>query len=737
VLDRERLISRKKLVPGDAGKSRLFRRLTSADDPMPPEGEKPRPAEAEVALLRRWIDAGAPDATIPPARAFLSPDDVARSVRADLEAVRDRDRRFTRYFTLTHLYNAGLSADELRSYRHGLSKLVNSLSRGSRIVVPRPVDPAETVLRIDLRDYAWNEKTWETILAQNPYGVVPTGEAPAWWSEATGCRLPLVRADWFVAAAARPPLYHEVLQLPATDAELERELRVDVTEDIRQERVARAGFNGSGVSRNNRLIERHESGGVVYWKSYDFTSNTGRHNLFAHPLGPGDGANDFKQDGGEIIFNLPNGLQAYLLVDGQGRRIDKGPTAVVSDPRRPDRAVENGLSCMSCHAKGMIDKTDQVRAHAAGNPGAFAAADRETIQALYPPADKMTALLRQDARRFQEAVARTGAPLSATEPVAMLALRFESELDLALAAAEAGVRPAELLRGLQHSPALARELGSLRVEGGTVQRQVFVDVFGDLVQELKLGTFLAPRSASVTRAVRRGEALLAKGETVAAIRAFDEAIAADAGDASARLGRGDAYRLSGDLASALTDYDEAIRLDPRLPQVRNGRGLVYHRQGDHDRAVADFTEAIRLDPRLAVAYLNRGTALQAKEEFDRAIADYTEALRLNPESAVALNNRGLALVEKERYGRALEDFDAALKLNPNSAVFWNNRGLTASRQGNYRRAIADLSRAIELDPHFAKAWFNRGAAHAKNGDKAKAAADRARARQLDANLTDD
>jgi tetratricopeptide (TPR) repeat protein/mono/diheme cytochrome c family protein len=738
VLDRSRLVSRKKIVPGDSAKSRLFRRMTSPDDPMPPEGEKPRPGEAEIALVRRWIDSGAADASAVTAeRSFVTPEQVAGAIRADLESVPERDRRFTRYFTMTHLANAGLSADELQSYRHGLSKLVNSLSRGPRVVVPKSIDPGASLFRIDLRDYQWNEKVWEAVLVQNPYVVVPATDAARWSAEATGSRLPFVRADWFVAAASRPPLYHDVLQLPATDAELEKDLRVELAEDIRQERVARAGFNGSGVSRNNRLIERHESGSVVYWKSYDFTSNTGRHNLFSHPLGPGDGPADFKQDGGEIIFNLPNGLQAYLLVDGQGRRIDKGPTAMVSDPRRPDRAVENGLSCMSCHAKGMIEKTDQVRDHAARNPGAFEKADHESIRALYPPADKMTALLRQDARRFQEAVAKTGAPLSSTEPVAALAQRFESELDLALAAAEAGVRPEGLLKALQRSPALARELGPLRVEGGTVQRQLFVDVFGDLTEELKVGTFLAPRSAAVTRAIRRAEMLLGKGDAAGALRAYEDAVAADANDAEARLGRGDAYRRAGDMGRALADYDEAVRLDPRSALARNNRGLVHHRQGDHDRAIADFNEALRLDPRLAVAYLNRGTALQAKEDFDRAIADYTEAIRLDPQSSVALNNRGLALIEKEQYARALEDFDAALRLEPKSAVIWNNRGLAASRKGDYARAIADLTRAIEIDPNFAKAYFNRGAARAKNGDKVGAAADRARAKELDPNLTDD
>ena len=87
-------------------------------------------------------------------------------------------------------------------------------------------------------------------------------------------------------------------------------------------------------------------------------------NLFAHPLGP-KGENAFEHDGGEIIFNLPNGLQAYLLVGSQGQRIDKGRPAIVSDPVQKDRAVVNGLSCMSCHVAGMI--REHVQAEQAGH----------------------------------------------------------------------------------------------------------------------------------------------------------------------------------------------------------------------------------------------------------------------------------------------------------------------------------------------------------------------------------
>src|SRR5262249_24908967 len=156
--------------------------------------------------------------------------------------------------TLAHLYNANLSEDELQTYRNGLSKLVNSLSWAPEIKVPVPVDPAKTLFRIDLRDYQWNRDTWKDILGQYPYGILYGSATARSLRAETECELPYVRSDWFVFAASRPPLFHDILQMPKTDKGLEDLLAVDVDSDIKGQKVARAAFNGSGVSRNNRLI---------------------------------------------------------------------------------------------------------------------------------------------------------------------------------------------------------------------------------------------------------------------------------------------------------------------------------------------------------------------------------------------------------------------------------------------------------------------------------------------------
>src|SRR5207237_165844 len=74
-----------------------------------------------------------------PVRAFVSSGDILKAIRTDLDKAKPRDRAFLRYFTLTHLHNAGLSGEEMQSFRHGLSKLVNSLSWENRILIPRAI----------------------------------------------------------------------------------------------------------------------------------------------------------------------------------------------------------------------------------------------------------------------------------------------------------------------------------------------------------------------------------------------------------------------------------------------------------------------------------------------------------------------------------------------------------------------------------------------------------------------
>lgn len=499
VTDLGKLVARKKVVPGDPAASRLLQRLD--DGTMPPAGEAPRPSADDIALIKNWIAAGAPGGESSAARTRLSTDEVNSFILADLNTMDRRSRRFQRYFTLTHLYNAGLSDEELQTYRNALAKLVNSLSWNSRITNPVAVDPQRTVLRIDLRWYQWDAAIWNRVLQEYPYGVNDDTIGTRAIMVETLARVPTIRGDWFTATASRAPLYYDVLQLPPNLTDLERLLRIDAPLNIQQERVVRVGFNGSGISRFNRILERHDSAQGMYWRTYDFDEPPAnlaerpngnlvpdRRNIFAFPLGPTSAEIPFQHAGGEAIFALPNGLHGYYLAKANNARLDKGPIAIVSDPKRPDRSVEAGVSCMGCHTSGILPKADQVRDHLEKNPAAFGKTDAELIRALYPPKERSLALMADDAKHYAEAVTKTGAKVSKYEAVSTITLKYEADLDLPMAAAEVGLGAEEFRLKITESETLTKHIGALRTAGGTVSRQIWVQAFGDVARELRLGS---------------------------------------------------------------------------------------------------------------------------------------------------------------------------------------------------------------------------------------------------------
>lgn len=431
-----------------------------------------------------------------------------RSEESALAIVRDHLRNlpapsaqpFQRYFTLTHLHNnPAISEEDLFWQRAALSKAVNSLSWKPTIVVPGALDKEETIFAVDLRDLDWDRRqVWEELSRLYPYGLKfdsqkdeATRSVAAEVYRLSGTDLPILRADWFVATATRPPLYHTILDLPDTDAKLEQLLRVDVRENFLRDKLARAGFAKSGVSSQNRLIERHEAAYGAYWKSYDFRSTDGTSNLFQFPLGPVFKDHPFPDQafthaGGELIFHLPNGLQGYLLVDNKGKRIDEGPTDIVSDTNKSSGrvAIVTGLSCMVCHKHGMIRDgfRDELR-DAAGVAGAA----RDKVQRLHRPAADFLALMREDEDRFLSALDRSAGPFLKVgadkeknirdftdEPVSRVVRTYNRDLTLQDAAAELGIADIPSLATSIAGNNQLRELGlGALLNGGTLKRDVW------------------------------------------------------------------------------------------------------------------------------------------------------------------------------------------------------------------------------------------------------------------------
>ena len=254
IIEHTALIETGAVVPGKPDASELYKRLIEERvERRMPLGQQPLTPDA-IDIIQQWILVGAPNwTTSEQDTTFITPKEMLEIIENHVNSLAPFDRTFVRYFTMTHLYNAGESPEALHAYQRALSKLVNSLSWGRDVIRPQPIDPEETIFYIDLRDYEWEIGTnrWTLIEELYPYKIEfasPTQtqlrEKLTSLRQEMDCEVPFVHIDWFLATASLPPLYHDILDLPETDRELETELDVNVVSNLRNaagRRVWRAG----------------------------------------------------------------------------------------------------------------------------------------------------------------------------------------------------------------------------------------------------------------------------------------------------------------------------------------------------------------------------------------------------------------------------------------------------------------------------------------------------------------
>jgi mono/diheme cytochrome c family protein len=500
----------KRILPGNPDGSPMFQVIANKQMPYDlyqgGDFEKPSVTEDDLTALRNWItEAGNSSKCEPGDHTYKNLVDL---MYQDLGQLPEHRRKNTRYISIAHLQAACASEEELQVYRLGVIRLLNSLSTNSDVITldDSLVGEDKLVLRFNLDDLNWTPELWEEIISHYPYGVRPFDSQFDALINATYTQIPYVRGDWLAFFAARPLLYNKILNLPPTYQELEKQVGLDSFENIRKYLAKRSGFKISGVSQNNRLIERHPISTGYFWTSYDFGGTKTRQNLLEFPLGPqgvftngsynyGDDY-AFHHDGGESIFSLPNGYQGYYLNKADGTSLEKGPTNIVRDVSRRDLAVTNGISCMGCHDQGMKNAADDVLHHVIDNRLLNAEA-REAVKALYPEKEEMDKIIESDRKRFIDALVKSGIDPKIKhdtdgEPVNALSNRYERDVDRRSAAAEFGVPEDKVETFLRGGGQIGGSFAA-QLSQGTVQRDIFETEFANLVEFVIDGKYISPK----------------------------------------------------------------------------------------------------------------------------------------------------------------------------------------------------------------------------------------------------
>jgi serine/threonine-protein kinase len=509
ILDLDQLITSGKVVPGNKEDSQIFVRMQQQT--MPPAFERvQRPTYGQIDLVGQFIDqldSALDEGSNCEPEQFMDIDQQIQAMANDIARQDAEDQPFIRYLTINYSSNAGECGRALQRQRYALFKGINSVSTETTVGNPQPIDDAETIYRIDIRDYDWDREIdlqdnditdpanidfvdgWEAIVAEaQPYALEYIGDDADQLKTDSGTTVPFMPVNAFIQATEFGDLYYTLVGARNNLFDFELDvLNIDTKAEIADDNLMRAGFENSGVSKQERVLNRFDSGlaaGLSYWLSFDFDGGNG-----------GDGANGFERDvanesifdnpldfafaGGEAIFSLPNGMQAYYVSAANGQRLATAPIGVVVDPAQNNGLVTNGASCHSCHNAGMITFTDTVRNYVENNRIDFDNDTFESVIAQYPTPAEFQRQMDLDSAVHVNATEEAGVPAGTPDPVSRVYLDFQlGDIDLAIAAGELSVPVEELKENIN---LLDPRLGNLLREEGTVSRPVMDDAFLDAV----------------------------------------------------------------------------------------------------------------------------------------------------------------------------------------------------------------------------------------------------------------
>jgi mono/diheme cytochrome c family protein len=497
--DIDRLVEEGKIVPLNSGGSLVIERMRNGTMPPPRPGLE-RVPDSDINIVAQFIDnpvfwpGETPTGDFCPDQLFTY-DQLFEDIVRDLITLDEDDRLTARYLTLSNRVTAGVCVDtSLDTDRQAMAKLVNMLSDQTTIRAPIPINDEETVFRIDLEDYGWEDAidvvdddgnvvnfadSWEAIAANNAYAVPFVGDDADQAVEETGTAFPFMLADSLLDAAAIGNLYYALVGVDVTqtvDDFIINVLEVDQAQNLLDEEQVRAGTTKSRISRQDRVVQRDEIEAYAgaLWTSFDFEDDQNE-SIFEDVF-------DFAEGGREIIFALPNNLFGFIIADENGAIVEDSD--ILLDTNQNNFRAVTSTSCSYCHAAGLIPVVDEVKDIALANRrvNGLNNDEVEQLEAIYPEPAEFARIVEADSQFYQNSLSRAGVPVAAADPVADVFLRFDLDIDLETAAGDLGLTPEELERELNIlNPALSV------LRDSRIDRDDFTQFYVDSLCELQVG----------------------------------------------------------------------------------------------------------------------------------------------------------------------------------------------------------------------------------------------------------
>jgi tetratricopeptide (TPR) repeat protein len=240
---------------------------------------------------------------------------------------------------------------------------------------------------------------------------------------------------------------------------------------------------------------------------------------------------------------------------------------------------------------------------------------------------------------------------------------------------------------------------------------------------------LALRKDDASALLALSQVRMQRGETAEADRLARRALLLDPDSAAAQVVLAEVATARRDHAAAAASYERALRLQPNATKLHQPLAVAYRalgkqdlaerhlaQRGDGKVAVADrllervvaLRRGLEADLEVGQAALQRGDFPTAADAFRRAVAAAPDDARAHANLAAALGQIG------DRDG-ALRELREALRLKPDDAQSHFNLGVVLGSSGDDDGAIREYEEAVRGNDAYSAARFNLANALRRRG----------------------
>jgi Tfp pilus assembly protein PilF len=208
---------------------------------------------------------------------------------------------------------------------------------------------------------------------------------------------------------------------------------------------------------------------------------------------------------------------------------------------------------------------------------------------------------------------------------------------------------------------------------------------------------------------RRGLQLSGRGQYLAAIEQFEQALAGDPADTRVLFALGNTARALGMAEPAEQFFRQVLALEPQRLEALVNLANLLRAGGQFDAAIALLDPALARMPDSAELNLTLGSAWREKGDIAQAIVFTRAALAARPDYAPALSNLADLLCDEGERAEALALYDRAIKTEPKNAQTRLNRAVLHLLKGDLKAGWRDYDARLDVPGKFPAAQLKLAA----------------------------